>query len=94
MNQDIVLACCSGLALSMVSFFMAWGAVRAKITDHAKRMEDFENEIAKQLELIHSLRDVYVSYKHFNEIMLTIRETQRELKDDMKKIIELLTDRA
>lgn len=88
--QDFVIG---GGLIFVFTFLITWGAVRAKSQDHERRIEKLEDESARQLELIHSLRDVYVSYQHFNEIMQTIREANKDLNDKVSKVIELLTDR-
>lgn len=88
--NEMIAACGAGV----VTFLITWGATRVKLTDIERRTELAEEELHRQLELIHSLRDIYVSREHFNEIMMNLRETQRELKDDLKKIIDLLAARV
>lgn len=78
----------------IVTFLITWGATRGKVVDLERRMQVVEERSDRQLEVIHSLRDIYVSYQHFNEIMSTIRETHRELKDDLKKVLDLLSIRS
>lgn len=78
----------------IVTFLITWGATRGKVSELERRIQVLEEQTDRQLELVHSLRDVYVSYQHFNEIMTTIRETHRELKDDLKKVLDLLSVRA
>lgn len=78
----------------VVTFLITWGSTRGKVSELERRVQVTEEQVDRQLELVHSLRDVYVSYQHFNEIMSTIRETHRELKDDLKKVLDLLSVRA
>jgi hypothetical protein len=84
-------AACGG---AVVSFLIGWGMMRARLTELERRTTYNELQSNKQLELIHGLREVYVSYQHFNEIMTSIRETQREMNHKMERILELLTERA
>ena len=83
----------SAAGAGIVAFLITWGATRGKVADLERRVQIVEEQLDRQLELVHSLRDVYVSYQHFNEIMSNIRETHRELKDDLKKVIDLLSIR-
>lgn len=71
-------------------FLILWGATRGKVQDLARLAERQETELARQLELIHGLHDIYVSYKHFNETIAMFRESHRELRDDMKKVLQAL----
>lgn len=92
MNEIFVELAIAGVSIGG-TFLVMWGMARGKISDLERRTEQLEEEYTKQLDLIHSLRDVYVSYQHFNEIMATIKESQRELKEDLKKVLDLLTVR-
>lgn len=91
MNSEYLIV---AVVTGAISFVSTWGMLRRQVSELDKKLEAIEKETHRQLELIHSLRDVYVSQQHFNEIMQTIRETHRELKDDMKKILDLLTLRS
>jgi len=68
------------------TFLITWGAMRAKVIDLEKRTEALElrND---------SHHEVYVNYKHFNEALGGVRENYRDLKDDVKKILILLSER-
>lgn len=90
---DYVLA---GIELvgGIAAFLIIWGASRSSIKEHERRIDKQDGEIKELYERIGSLNDVYVSYRHFNEIMGSIKETQKELKDDMKRVIELLSNRS
>lgn len=89
MNMDAWVV----LGLAGISFFVGWGVMSANQKEIDRRIEQLELDLSKQLELVHGLRDVYVTYQHFNEIMNTIRESQRELKENMQRVLDLLTAR-
>lgn len=90
MNMDAWL----GVAGIGIAFIVNWGVSKAKVAELERRTTNLETDVAAQLELVHGLRDVYVSREHFNEIMETIRDSQRELKEDLKRVIELLSARG
>lgn len=84
-----------------IGFLSTWGMVKRQVADSERRIDKLEKEkdisdkeYSNLLERIHSLREVYVSQQHFNEIMSVMRESQRELRDDVKRVLELLTERA
>lgn len=83
-----------GAAVGLATFLITWGMMRGKVIELERRMTDAENEAKTQRTAIQGLSDVYVNYRHFNEVMSSVRESYRELKDDVKKILELLSVRA
>lgn len=87
MSNELIIT----VGIFLLTQAISYGIQRGRSNEFERRLQHAEDESAKQNDLIHSLRDVYVSYQHFNEIMASIRETQRELRDGMTKIIELLT---
>lgn len=92
LGQSTSLA--AGVLSAAAGLLVTWGMTRGKVMELERRLGQLETNNERHLELIHSLRDVYVSREHFNEILDTIRESQRELKEDMKKILDLLTSRV
>jgi len=86
-GNEVIAALGSGL----VTFLITWGATRGKVQELERRVDHLEQEQMKHLDLIHSLREIYVSQQHFNDIMSTMKESHRELKEDVKKVLELLS---
>lgn len=75
------------------AFLPNWGAFKHRmlaLESRAKRVEAANEELRHKLE---ELSEVYVTYKHFNEIMSMIKETQRELREDVKKVLDILCDK-
>lgn len=66
-----------------VTFLIGWGMNRATLVEHERRVSAVEMELAKQ-------HEVFVSYRHFNEIMTTVRDAQKELRDDMKQVLDMV----
>lgn len=81
----------AGLGMMAVSFLIGWGATRAKVMELDRRNIQLELNMEKIKDSLAGLNDVYVNYKHFNEAMASIRESYKDLKEDMKKVLELLS---
>lgn len=77
----------------MVGFLITWGALRGKVQELERRTEAAEKALEQQRDLIYNLRDIYVSQQHFNQIMESMRDSHREVKEDVKKVIEILSAR-
>lgn len=78
---------------ALITFSIGYGMSKTKLEDLLERVKDLEMESKKALDRHHSLHETYVSQQHFNEIMGGIKETVRDLKEGMNKILELLTSR-
>lgn len=99
MNGDYLI---SAAVTGFITFVFTWGAMRKTVSDVEKRLADCEGDLKqKQIyiqktreqfaEQVHNLHEVYVSRAHFNETMAMIRDNYRELKDDVKKILDFIS---
>lgn len=72
---------------AVVTFLIGIGTQRGKISELERRITITEGAVS-------TMHDNYVTQEHFKEIINIIRDTQRELKDDVKKVLEILSARA
>lgn len=70
-------------AIALATMLIGWGMTRSKVQDLERRIERMET-------LNDRIHEVYVSRDHFNETLEAIKETQRDLKADIKQILDLL----
>ena len=84
-----------GIAIASggISFAIGWGMIRGKIQDLERRTKDAEDNIRVQYDRMSQLHETFVSNQHFTDIMNQVRDTQREFRDDLKKILSILTER-
>ncbi len=85
-NELLYAVVGSGAVGALLSFVMSYGASRNASQELTRRINLVENELK-------TVADTYVTYRHFNEIMHGIRESQRELRADVKKILDVLATR-
>lgn len=78
---------------SFCTGLVTWGMLRAQVADILERLKHLEAERDRMIERIHAQRDIYVTQQHFAIIINTIREDQKEMKDDLKKVLDLLSSR-
>lgn len=74
------------LGCAVVPGLIACGMLQAQVWGLKERVDHLSAAVD-------SMSDTYVNYRHFNEIMTTIKEAQKELRDDLKKVLELLSSR-
>lgn len=86
----------------LITFLVGWGMIRKTVSNLEKAVDsaNTENEALKtSLALtrerfmtdIADLSEKYVSFTHFNDFMQSFKETQRDLKEDVKRIYDLLS---
>lgn len=86
MNVELALA----VGGALFSVGMSWGMIQ-----HSLARQDFvnreTNEKVEQLfNRINQTRETYVSIERFNEAIQGIRESQKELRADLKEALQLL----
>jgi hypothetical protein len=89
---------------AVITFLVTWGAMRSKVVDLERRADKADSEYHSLTKMVIATREtfanqigglseVYVAYRHFNQAMQAIRESHQDLKEDMKKILSLLSER-
>ena len=87
MNTDIVFSF-AGFAIAGL---IAAGVHKATTREHERRITSLEEIQGKLFDRINSMGEIYVSYRHFNEVMVTVKEAQQELKADVKRVLDILS---
>lgn len=108
MNSEALVAACAGLFTFLVTWgaMKSTVASQQKQIDELKveaqtrcpanckalneRITTTEKELGGKLFDMHS---IYVTHQHFNEVILSLRDAQKDMRDDIKRILELLTSR-
>lgn len=75
----------------LVAGLIAWGALRSKVSTHEKELDQLRAQNEEQRAMIMETHEKFVSYAHFNEVLGTIKENHRDLKDDIKRVFELIS---
>lgn len=73
------------LVVGVITFFSTWGSSQAKI-------KQLEKDIDKQRDVLEEFQNKYVSYIVFHEVVTQIRGDHRELKEDVKTVINILNE--
>lgn len=79
--------------LSIITIFaslaVTWGVIKSKVAQFTIDLADHKLELRS---LKDRLESNYVSRTHFMDVVAQIREDHRELRDDVKHILALLTN--
>lgn len=71
--------------LAIATFLVTWGAMRAQVLR-------LEKEMANTLEKIESIKEKYVTFVVFHDVIGELRNDQRELRSDVKSILTILNE--
>lgn len=84
----------SALGAAAATFLTMWGMQKNAVKELERRQGECEKNLGAIWEKVNGLTDVYVNYRHFNETMNQVRESYRDLKEDLKRVLELLSVRG
>lgn len=93
------------LAGFLATVGITWGVSKATLANHQTKLTKMEislEETQKQVSanrenaqvLISQVRENYVTHERLNETMVALREYMRDTREDVKKVLGMLTDRA
>lgn len=73
------------LVSAVATFLVTWGAMRAQVT----RLEKDINETNAKIDII---KEKYVTFTVFHDVIGQLRDDQRELRSDVKSILTILNE--
>lgn len=71
---------------TLISIILAAGMIKNKIEQLTKDVEELEQRV-------YSFRDLYVTRQEFIETMHSLRQEQKEIRSDIRKILDLLSSK-
>lgn len=75
---------------AIISISVSYGILKTKIESLESKTDEQKHLKEDFIERIYKLREVYVTHDLFREIIQSIKEDHKELKHDVKQILEML----
>lgn len=94
MSSNEIIATLLGMVLTIG---MSLGFSKAISSRQARDIDELQAEQRRLSDRLVASKDearaAFVSLEHFNEAINSLREIQRDMRDDLKKLIDLMTKR-
>jgi len=76
--------------ITFAGFISSVAVVKHQIKDLKEEKLKLQGKLDLLAEKYHALPETYVNFTHFRETILLIRQDNKEVKEDVKKILEIM----